>query len=64
MGDLLRKVFPDLSSHKAILWRAFNWADALIFIASCGIAVREIAAHVRDKQTDPAVICIDELELL
>ena len=22
---------------------------------------QEIAAHVRDKQTDPAVICIDEL---
>lgn len=39
----------------------FNWADTLIFIGSCGIAVREIAPHVRDKPTDPAVVCIDEL---
>lgn len=39
----------------------FNLSDALIFIGSCGIAVREIAPHVRDKQTDPAVVCIDEL---
>ena len=39
----------------------FTWADALVFIGSCGIAVREIAPHVRDKRTDPAVVCIDEL---
>ncbi len=39
----------------------FSWADALIFVGSCGIAVREIAPHVRSKQTDPAVVCIDEL---
>lgn len=40
----------------------FSWADALVFVGSCGIAVREIAPHVRDKRTDPAVVCIDELE--
>lgn len=39
----------------------FRWADALVFVGACGIAVREIAPHVRDKQTDPAVICVDEL---
>jgi cobalt-precorrin 5A hydrolase len=39
----------------------FHWAEALVFIGSCGIAVREIAPHVRDKRTDPAVIAIDEL---
>lgn len=39
----------------------FAWADALIFVGSCGIAVREIAPHVRDKRTDPAVVSIDEL---
>lgn len=38
----------------------FSWADVLVFIGSCGIAVREIAPHVRDKRTDPAVVCIDE----
>lgn len=35
--------------------------DALIFVGSCGIAVRQIAPYVRDKKTDPAVLCIDEL---
>ncbi len=39
----------------------FDWADALIFVGSCGIAVRETAPHVADKRTDPAVICVDEL---
>lgn len=39
----------------------FGAVDAMIFVGSVGIAVREIAPHVRDKQTDPAVISIDEL---
>ncbi len=39
----------------------FSWADALVFVGSCGIAVRQIAPHVKDKQTDPAVIVTDEL---
>lgn len=41
--------------------KLFSESDALVFISSCGIAVRNIATHVRDKKTDPAVICIDEL---
>ncbi|MBQ6504068.1 MAG: cobalt-precorrin 5A hydrolase [Flexilinea sp.] len=39
----------------------FDWADAMIFIGACGIAVRAIAPHVRSKVTDPAVLCIDEM---
>ncbi|MGM9548763.1 MAG: hypothetical protein ACI3V5_02835 [Faecousia sp.] len=39
----------------------FSQMDALIFVGSCGIAVREIAPHVKSKQTDPAVIVVDEL---
>lgn len=38
----------------------FAWADALVFVGACGIAVREIAPHVRDKRTDPAVVVLDE----
>ena len=41
--------------------KLFDWADALIFIGSCGIAVREIAPYVKSKLTDPAVIAVDEL---
>ena len=39
----------------------FNEVDAMVFVGSVGIAVREIAPHVRDKSTDPAVVSIDEL---
>ncbi len=38
----------------------FNEADALLYIGACGIAVRAIAPHVKDKTTDPAVLVIDE----
>lgn len=39
----------------------FSDVDAMIFVGSVGIAVREIAPHVRDKRTDPAVVSVDEL---
>ena len=40
--------------------KAFRDSDALIFVGSCGIAVRSIAPHIRDKRTDPAVLVCDE----
>ena len=39
---------------------AFANMDALIFVGACGVAVRSIAPFVRDKKTDPAVLCLDE----
>lgn len=39
----------------------FAWADAMVFVGSIGIAVREIAPHVKNKLVDPAVVSIDEL---
>ena len=47
--------------ERSMYGSCFSWADAMIFVGSCGIAVREIAPFVKDKRTDPAVICIDEL---
>ncbi len=45
----------------AFYGRLFHWADALIFVGACGIAVRKIAPHLQSKQSDPAVLCLDEL---
>ena len=39
----------------------FASSEALVFVGSCGIAVRKIAPFVHDKRTDPAVVCVDEL---
>lgn len=38
----------------------FPQADALIFFAAAGIAVRCIAPFVKDKYEDPAVLAVDE----
>ena len=48
-------------SSKPFYGPIFNDVDAMVFVGSVGIAVREIAPHVRDKATDPAVVSIDEL---
>ncbi|MBR2084270.1 MAG: cobalamin biosynthesis protein, partial [Muribaculaceae bacterium] len=39
-------------------WKDF---DAFIFIGAMGICVRTIASFIEDKQTDPAVICVDSM---
>ncbi len=48
---------PKLSEATA---KWFHEADALIFIAATGIAVRCIAPFAQDKFRDPAVLVIDE----
>ena len=40
--------------------RAFAECDAIVFIGATGIAIRYIAPFVRSKDTDPAVVCMDE----
>ena len=39
-------------------WRDY---DAFIFVGALGICVRTIAPFVKDKHTDPAVVCVDSL---
>ncbi len=48
------------SSLKDLTGELFRNSDALVFICSCGIAVRMTAPHVKSKSTDPAVVAVDE----
>lgn len=47
-------------SLRKLVGDIFSIFDAIIFISSCGIAVRMIAPHIKSKLSDPAVILIDE----
>lgn len=57
-GEEILPVSPPLAEFVGPVFRK---VDALVFVGACGIAVRGIAAHVRDKRTDPAVLVVDEL---
>ncbi|MCM1334477.1 MAG: cobalt-precorrin 5A hydrolase [Bacteroides sp.] len=48
------------SDVHAVAEKAFSSAEGLIFVCSCGIAVRAIAPLVRSKTSDPAVVVADE----
>lgn len=51
--------YTHLESLAVWMEQAFGQYDAFVFIGAMGICVRAIAPHVRDKHTDPAVICVD-----
>lgn len=48
------------SSMRTWTQDAFAKYDAIVFVGAIGIAVREIAPFVKSKDTDPAVISVDE----
>ena len=50
-----------ISSLSDFIEENFDEYDAFIFICAMGICVRTIAPHVKDKHTDPAVICVDRM---
>jgi precorrin-4 C11-methyltransferase len=46
-------------SSCAIVKELFPQTDAIVFIGALGICVRAIAPCLKNKQSDPAVVCID-----
>ncbi len=53
------RIYP-VSSLDAWTKEHFDHSNALIFIGAAGIALRAVAPYIRDKFSDPAVLCIDE----
>jgi cobalt-precorrin 5A hydrolase len=53
-------VHPFSADFMSLIGKIFLEYDALIFVMACGIAVRSIAPHLRDKTKDPAVVVVDE----
>lgn len=39
----------------------FEQSEALIFVGALGVCVRMIAPFIKDKHTDPAVVCVDSV---
>jgi cobalt-precorrin 5A hydrolase / precorrin-3B C17-methyltransferase len=59
----IRGLFPELVTEKFSkrgVQNAWNQGKTLIFIMAAGIVVRSLAALIKDKRSDPAVIVIDE----
>lgn len=61
---IARKLQKALSGETQLLARVevkdtFHEFDAFIFVSALGICVRTIAPVIKDKYTDPAVVCVD-----
>ncbi len=50
-------------SLKYLVSATFNAFDGHVFVAAAGIVVRCIAPHLQSKETDPAVVCMDQAGL-
>ena len=61
---IARKLQKALSGETKLFARGevkdtFHEFDAFIFVSALGICVRTIAPVIKDKYTDPAVVCVD-----
>ncbi|MDE6668901.1 MAG: precorrin-4 C(11)-methyltransferase [Muribaculaceae bacterium] len=64
-GRLLAdRIQAELKDYRQVCYNNFDISlfaecEAIIFIGALGVCVRMIAPAVRDKYTDPAVVCVD-----
>jgi len=54
-----RKV-RSFESLPTLVTETFSQFDGHVFVAAAGIVVRCIAPHLQSKETDPAVVCLDQ----
>lgn len=50
-----------IGSYSKFLLEHFSEFESIIFIGAMGICVRSIAACIKNKYKDPAVLCIDSV---
>lgn len=49
------------TSFEELAGDLFNKSEAMVFIGAMGICVRSIAPYVKNKYTDPAVVCLHNI---
>ena len=65
-SKVARRIATELNDYQLSLTGDLNEdlfrnSQALIFVGALGVCVRMIAPFVRDKHTDPAVVCVDSI---
>ena len=63
IADLLTTQLKGVQILRSDVGEKWDDFDAFVFIGAMGICVRTIAPFVKDKHTDPAVVCVDSLGL-
>ncbi len=65
--EVFSKTTSDCTGTRRIKEAISEWtgeamasSDALIFVGATGVAVRMIAPFIKDKRTDPAIVCMDD----
>lgn len=64
--NVAEKIAAELKDYKTTLIKDFNEnvflsSQVLIFVGALGVCVRMIAPFIKDKHTDPAVVCVDSI---
>ena len=59
--DLIEREYKATLIQRTDVGKRWSDFDAFVFIGAMGICVRTIAPFVKDKYTDPAIVCIDSL---
>ena len=63
IANTLEREFAATAISRTAVAKQWKQFDAFVFIGAMGICVRTIAPYIKDKHTDPAVVCIDTLGL-
>lgn len=61
IATLIQQQLNAQQINRADVGKKWNKFEAFVFIGAMGICVRTIAPYIKDKHTDPAVICVDSL---